>query len=81
MALASVGFHAEVAVDGGAAGPDDLSDVGWLEALGSQIACPLDVGMVGRDFPPACLAAVGGGDGHAGLGAFGQLVAFELGER
>ena len=42
-------FHCEVAVDGGAAYPDDLADVGWLQALGFQVAGPLDVGVVGGD--------------------------------
>ena len=78
--LPSSGFQAEVAVDGGAACSDDLAYVCWLQALLFEFMGLFDVGVGGGDFLSSCLAAVVGGDGHAGFGAFGELVAFELGE-
>ena len=39
-----------------------------------------DVGVGGGDLLPYLHTVVGTGEGHAGLGVFGELVAFELGE-
>ena len=55
--------HVEVAADGGAAGSDDLSDVGWFQSLGSQVTGPPDVGPVllyvslGDKWPAAVVGA------------------------
>lgn len=72
------GFHGEVSVDGGAACSDEFAYVGWVQALFFEYVGLLDAGVGGSDFPSSCFAAAEGSDGHTSLGAFGELVAFEL---
>ena len=78
----SPGFHGEIglAINGGAACSDDFADISWFQALFLEYVGLFDVGVGGGDFPSSCFAAVGGGDGHAGFGTFGELVAVELDE-
>lgn len=79
LAECPVRADAEVAVHGGAAGPDYLPNVNGCEALGLQVLGALYVGLVSGHLPTASLPTVFHCGGHACPCPLGQLVTLVAG--